>query len=115
MKAVALTNLIFAVLADVVILSAMYYWLRLRHHPKLLMYVSVVYHAEMPSYVRAAAQRNHLNGRWSCSILQLAHICIFVALPSRQFWIAFQMTGCKFYVNSVLALYVPRLLLYQLL
>ncbi|KIM56381.1 hypothetical protein SCLCIDRAFT_245203 [Scleroderma citrinum Foug A] len=96
MKAITVTNLGCATMADVVILVTSYYWLRRRYHPAL----------SIPKKALDRVGVLFVNRGVCFTIIQLAYFCIFTAFSSRQYWIAFQMAGC--YVNSVLALLNSR-------
>lgn len=98
MKAITMTSLGCATMADVVIFVTLYYWLRRRYHPAL----------SIPKKALDRAGVLFVNRGVCFTIIQLAYFCIFSAFSSRQYWIAFQMAGCKCYVNSVLALLNSR-------
>ncbi|KAL4075177.1 hypothetical protein V8B97DRAFT_1944804 [Scleroderma yunnanense] len=93
-KAIAMISLGFATMADFVILVTLYYWLRQKHHPAL----------SIPKRSLDRVGLLFVNRGMCFTIVQLAYFCIFTAFSSRQYWVAFQMAGCKCYVNSVLAL-----------
>ncbi|KAI6035811.1 hypothetical protein EDC04DRAFT_2178464 [Pisolithus marmoratus] len=94
MKAVAMTHLGFAVLADVLILFTLYYWLRKEHHPYL----------RIPERFIDRVSVLIVNRGLSFTLVQLAYLCAFVAVPSHQYWVMFQMVGTKLYVISVFQL-----------
>ncbi|KAI6111570.1 hypothetical protein EDD16DRAFT_1205173 [Pisolithus croceorrhizus] len=93
-KAVALTHLSFAVLADVLILSTLYYWLRQQHFP----------HLRTPERFIDRVNVLIINRGLSFTVVQLAYLCALGGVPSHQYWVMFQMIGSKLYVNSVFQL-----------
>ncbi|KAI6101930.1 hypothetical protein F5141DRAFT_1136461 [Pisolithus sp. B1] len=94
MKAVALTHLSFAVLADVLILSTLYYRLRRQHFPYL----------RTPERFVDRVNVLIVNRGLSFTVVQLAYLCALGGIPSHQYWVMFQMIGSKLYVNSVFQL-----------
>lgn len=94
MKAIATTHLSFAVLADVLILLTLCYWLRPQHYPYM----------RIPKRFIDRVNVLIVNRGLSFTLVQVAYLCAFVAVPSHQYWVMFQMIGSKLYVNSVFQL-----------
>ncbi|KAI6144753.1 hypothetical protein BKA82DRAFT_888122 [Pisolithus tinctorius] len=94
MKAIATTHLSFAVLADVLIFLTLCYWLRPQHYPYM----------RIPKRFIDRVNVLIVNRGLSFTLVQVAYLCAFVAVPSHQYWVMFQMIGSKVYVNSVFQL-----------
>ncbi|KAF8840600.1 hypothetical protein BDN67DRAFT_630352 [Paxillus ammoniavirescens] len=87
-----------AAIADVVIFVAMCYSLRPARYRDIA----------MPDGIVETAITLFVSRGLAFTVVQIAYFGIFVALPSRQFWIPLHMIAVKFYVNSVLGLLNAR-------
>ncbi|KAH7927635.1 hypothetical protein BV22DRAFT_1031532 [Leucogyrophana mollusca] len=98
MEAIAAINQSFASLADLLILGVMCHYLQPKRYPEML----------RPEGWLETSVTLLVSRGLGFTVIQLAYFTVFIALPSKQIWVPFQMVACKFYVNTVLGLLNAR-------
>jgi len=92
MKVVAGLSQGLAALVDIIIVLALFYAMRPSHNPRM----------RLPDGRFDKFITLFINRGVCFTLIQLAYMCVFVAMPAKQFWIPFQMVISKIYINSLL-------------
>jgi len=102
MKVVAGISQGLAALADIIIVVTLCYALQPSRNPRI----------RLPEDYFEQFYTFFINRGICFTIIQLAYMCVFVAMPSKQFWIPFQMVASKVYINSLLLMLNSRQLVH---
>jgi hypothetical protein len=102
MKVVAGVSQGCAALADIIIVVALCYALQPSRNPRM----------RLPEGRFEEFFTFFINRGICFTIVQLAYMCVFVATPTKQFWIPFQMVASKLYINSLLLMLNTRALVH---
>ncbi|KAN0087941.1 hypothetical protein V8E55_006562 [Tylopilus felleus] len=92
MEITASISLVSSVTADIIVFVTMCYSLRRARFPEI-----VVPEGFLSTVATVLVARG-----LAFTVVQIAYLCVFLAAPSRQFWIPLQMVACKIYVNTLL-------------
>jgi len=98
MKVVAGLSQGLAALADIIIVVTLCYAMRPSHNPRM----------KLPEGAFDKYVTFFINRGVCFTLIQLAYMCVFVAMPAKQFWIPFQMVVSKIYINSLLLMLNSR-------
>jgi len=88
----------FAALANIMIVIALSIFLRPSRNPRM----------RPPEGCFDQFVTYFINRGVCVTIVQLAYMCVFVAMPSQQIWILFHLIVSKLYVNTLLAMLNSR-------
>jgi len=88
----------FASMADIMIVGALYVALQPSRNPRL----------RMPEGWFDKFVTYFINRGVCVTIVQVAYMAVFVAMPSKQIWIPFHLVVSKLYINTLLAMLNSR-------
>lgn len=98
MEVVAAISQGFATLADIMIVGALTIALQPSRNPKM----------RKPEGGFDKFVTYFINRGVCVTVVQLAYMCVFVAMPSKQIWIPFHLVVSKLYINTLLAMLNSR-------
>jgi len=88
----------FAALADIMIVIALSYYLQPSRNPRM----------RPPEGWFDKFVTYFINRGVCVTVMQLAYLCVFVGMPTKQIWIPFHLVVSKLYVNTLLAMLNSR-------